>query len=122
MIACRRNPVVPEPGRVRRIGRSFAWLDHRLAREGYLERMTLADMALYVFLALAADRFGVSFYRKEVIANKLGIDWAQVEGAKARLVALGLVAFRPFSPGDVNGFYQVLPLPQGGCHDAGSVG
>jgi glutathione S-transferase len=118
MIACRRNPVVPEPGRVRRIGRSFAWLDHRLAREGYLERMTLADLALYVFLVLAADRDGVSYYRKEVIANRLGIDWGQVEEAKARLVAMDLVAFRPFSPREVNGFYQVLPLPQGGCRDA----
>jgi glutathione S-transferase len=122
MIALKRTPIVPEPGRVRRIERSFAWLDHRLAREGFIERMTLVDLAVYVFLVLVADRNGVSFYRKEVIANKLGIDWAQVEGAKRRLAAMGLIAFRPFSPRDVNGFYQVLALPTGGCHDARSLG
>lgn len=106
-------PIVPEPLRIRRIRGSFAWLDHRLARDGFLERMSLIDLAVYVFLVLAADRNGVSFYRKDVISNTLGIEWSQFEQAKARLLERGLIAFRPFTKGDVDGFYQILPLPGG---------
>lgn len=60
-------PVVPEPGRVRRIEGSFAWLDHRLLRKGHLGRMTLVDLAVYVFLVLVADRTGTSFWRKDLV-------------------------------------------------------
>lgn len=105
-------PVVPEPARIRRIQGSFAWLDHRLARDGHLGRMTLSELAVYVFLVLAADRHGVSFYRKETIAKRLGIGWGDVDEAKARLLEKGLIAFRPFTPLDVDGFFQVLPLPE----------
>jgi hypothetical protein len=112
--ALKITPAVPEPTRVRRIEGSFGWLDHRLLREGHLERMCLFDIALYVFLVLAADRNGVSFYRKDVISRKLGIDWSQFETAKARLLERGLVAFKPFSPREIDGFYQVLALPTGG--------
>jgi hypothetical protein len=107
-----RIPVVPVPDRVRRIEGSFGWLDHRLARQGYLERMTLPELAVYVFLVLAADRNGVSFYRKESIAQRLGIAWSEVDEAKARLLDKGLIAFRPFSAHEVDGFFQVLPLPE----------
>lgn len=104
-------PILPEPANVRRIRGSFAWLDHRLLREGHLERMTLVDLALYVFLVLAANKDGCSFYRKDLVSRKLGIDWEQFEESKARLLERGYIAFRPFSIGDVDGFYQVLPLP-----------
>lgn len=112
MLSRKRVPVVPAPDRIRRIQGSFAWLDHRLLREGHVERMTLQDLAVYVFLVLAADRTGTSFYRKDVICRKLGIDWDEFEEAKARLLERGFVAFRPFTAHDVDGFYQVLPLPE----------
>lgn len=115
MVVARRAPVVPEPDRIRRIQGSFAWLDHRLLREGHLERMTLTDLAVYVFLVLVADRTGTSFYRKDVACRKLGIDWGAFEESKARLLERGLIAFRPFTPRDVDGFYQVLPVPPGGA-------
>jgi len=101
-------PIVPDPARVRRIHTSFAWLDHRLLRDGHLDDMSLAEIALYVFLVLAADRNGVSFYNKATISKKLNLDWDDFERA---LLEKELIAFRPFSPGDVDGFYQVLPLP-----------
>lgn len=53
MVVARRAPVVPDPTRIRRIQGSFAWMDHRLLREGHLERMTLTDLAVYVFLILS---------------------------------------------------------------------
>ena len=106
-------PIVPDPARVRRIQSSFAWLDHRLLRDGVIERLTLLDLAVYVFLVLAADRNGVSFYRGDVVARRLSIEWSQFEQAKARLLERGLIAFRPFSTHDRDGFYQVLPLAAG---------
>ncbi len=40
---------------VRLIPPSFAWLDHRLRSQGFLETFTPNEIALYFFLALAAD-------------------------------------------------------------------
>lgn len=114
MVVPRRAPIVPQPDRIRRIRGSFAWMDHQLLREGHLERMTLTDLAVYVFLVLVADRTGTSFYRKDAACRKLGIDWGQFEESKARLLERGLIAFRPFTPRDVDGFYQVLPVPPDG--------
>jgi hypothetical protein len=95
---------------VRRIEGSFAWIDHRLLRNGYLAVMTHADQALYLFLALAADRHGVSFYRKERICGVLGLDFGQFEVARDRLIDLKLIAFEPYSAATPNGHYQVLPV------------
>jgi len=48
-------PIVPEPLRIRRIQGSFAGLDHRLAREGILDRLSSVEIALYVFWVLAPE-------------------------------------------------------------------
>lgn len=105
-----RPPRVPQPHRVRKIAGSFGWVDHRLLRAGHLRTLTPDDMSLYLFLVLAANRDGVSFYRKDKIADALGVSWEQVEAARRRLVARNLVAFEPFGPHEVDGFYQILPL------------
>ena len=101
---------VPQPQRVRKIQGSFAWIDHRLLRSGFLPVMTPQDQSLYLFLALAADRNGVSFYRKEKICECLGLDFQPFEVAKDRLIGLKLIAFQPYSILSPNGFYQVLPV------------
>jgi hypothetical protein len=101
---------IPQPQRVRRIDKSFAWIDHRLLRNGFLEVMSHPDQALYLFLALAADRHGVSFYRKEKICDALGLDFGPFEVARDRLIHLKLIAFQPYSALSPNGFYQVLPV------------
>jgi hypothetical protein len=101
---------LPQPQRVRRIEKSFAWIDHRLLRSGFLPVMTHQDQSLYLFLALAADRNGVSFYRKEKICDCLGLDFQQFEVGKDRLIGMNLIAFHPYSVLSPNGFYQVLPV------------
>jgi hypothetical protein len=108
-------PIVPDPARIRRIQGSFAWIDHRLVRDGHLDRLSLVDMAVYLFLVIVADANGVSFYRKDLISKRLGIHWDQFEDAKARLLERGFIAFRPFTARDVDGFYQILPVPPGGA-------
>lgn len=105
-----RKYCIPQPQRVRRIERSFAWVDHRLLRNGYLQVMTHQDQALYLFLVLTADRHGISFYRKEKICDLLGLDFGPFEVARDRLIDLKLMAFEPYSAVSPNGHYQVLPV------------
>jgi len=105
-----RNYHVPQPSRVRKIEKSFAWIDHRLLRNGFLPVMSHHDQCLYLFLALAADRKGVSFYRKEKVCDVLDLDLQQFHVARDRLIDMKLIAFEPYSAISPNGFYQVLPV------------
>lgn len=107
-----RKRMIPRPDLVRRIESSFAWIDHRLMRDGHLERLTLEDLGVYLFLVIAADRWGTSWYRKEKICDALGLSWDQFEIARKRLIERRLIAFEPYRPGGVNGVHQVLPIPQ----------
>lgn len=108
------KPHIPQPQNVRRIAGSFAWIDHRLLRRGYLQAMTHQEMALYLFLVLAADRHGVSFYRKEKICDLVTLDFQQFEVARDRLINAKLIAFEPYSALTPNGYYQVLAVDEMG--------
>ena len=83
--------------------------------------MTHQDQVLYLFLLLAADRHGVSFYRKEKICDAAGLEWGPFEVARDRLIKLKLVAFEPYSAFTPNGFYQVLPVDGRPLDFAGEV-
>ena len=90
-----------DPTRVRTLPAHFAWIDHRLRDR--LRDLSLEEIALLVFLHLAADRTGCSFWADATIAKKLGLREGDVIQARSRLVAKGLVAYRdPLS--------QLLPL------------
>ena len=101
-----RHPPLPlaepvDPTRVRTLPRHFAWLDHRLRER--LRDLSLEEIALLVFLHLAADRIGCSFWADTTIAKKLGLREGDIIQARSRLVAKGLVAYHyPLS--------QLLPL------------
>jgi hypothetical protein len=116
-----RKYCIPQPQRVRRIDKSFAWIDHRLLRNGYLAVMGHHDQALYLFLVLAADRHGVSFYRKEKICDAVGLSFGDFEVARDRLIDFGLIAFEPYSALTPNGYYQVLPVDAPAPDFAGMV-
>ncbi len=108
------KPHIPQPQNVRQITGSFAWIDHRLLRQGYLQTMTHQEMALYLFVVLAADRHGVSFYRKEKICDLVALDFQQFEVARDRLIGAKLIAFERYSAFSPNGYYQVLPVEKAG--------
>ena len=101
---------IPQPQSVRKIEKSFAWIDHRLLRNDFVSVMTHHDQGLYLFYVLAADRHGVSFYRKEKICDLLGLDFGEFEVARDRLIDMKLIAFQPYSAITPNGFAQVLPV------------
>ena len=109
-LTCMRERRIPQPQRVRKIEGSFAWIDHRLLRHGFLNVMSHPDQGLYLFLALAADREGVSFYRQEKICDTLGLEFDEFRIARDRLMDFKLIAFEPYSATTPNGSYRVLPV------------
>ena len=97
--------------RLRPPPRSFAWLDHRLRSGGFLARLGPDEIALYCFLALAADAQGLSCWRLDRMERELPVDLCALHRARDRLLRSDLVAFRPWREGGRDGVYQVLTLP-----------
>ncbi len=103
-----RPPIVPN--RVRCIqGQSFAFIPHRFLRDGFLCSLTPTELRLYVFLVLAADRNGVSFYGYDRICSVLEIDLDDYINARNGLIHKDLVAFDGTR-------FQVLSLPTRPVH------
>jgi hypothetical protein len=78
----------------------FAWIDHRLRDR--LRELSLAEIALLLFLHLAADKSGLSFWADATIARQLRLGEGDIVQARFRPAAEGLVAYR-------YPLYQVLP-------------
>jgi hypothetical protein len=97
--------------RLRRPPRSYAWLDHRLRSGGFLARLDADALALYCFLALAADARGLSCWRLDRIERQLPLDLCALHRARGELLRKDLVAFQSWSPGSTDGVYQLLELP-----------
>ena len=102
-LAASRAPILPD--RIRSIGgQSFAFLPHRFLREGFLCSLTGDEQRLYLFLLLAADRNGVSFYHYDRICSILEMVIDDYVDARDGLLAKDLVAFD-------GARFQVLSLP-----------
>jgi hypothetical protein len=98
-----KPPILPE--RLRRIdGQSFAFLPHRFLRDGFLCSLTPDEQRLYLFLVLAADRSGVSFYHYDRICSILEMVVNDYVNARDGLLAKDLIAFD-------GSRFQVLSLP-----------
>ena len=50
------------PTRVRKVPKSFSWIDHRLVRDGHIEQLSHPAAALYLFLVCVGDHQGLSYY------------------------------------------------------------
>ena len=99
-----REPLRPE--RVRTIGgQSFAFIPHRFLRDGFLASLTADERSLYLFLVLAADRRGVSFYSYDRICACLELRLEQYLAARNSLLDQDLIAFDGTR-------FQVLSLPR----------
>ena len=95
-VAC---PAVPapdrlplDPARLRRIPPHFAWIDHRLRER--LHELTLEEIALLLFLHIAADRNGCSFWSDASIAKKLALLPGEVALARQQLGEKGFLLYR----------------------------
>ena len=97
----KKQPVCPD--RVRRIPNQFSWVDHRLVSEHYIDRLSPAGAALYLFLITVSDAQGMSYYGEASIAKRLNMPRQQLVDARQELTSSDLVAYK-------DPLYQVLPL------------
>ena len=82
----------------------FGWIDRRFLSRGYAATLSAEANLLYFFLAVVADRKGLSYWSDRAVAHRLAITSGEVERARRELIARQLVLFR--AP-----LYQLLPLP-----------
>lgn len=91
--------------RIRRLTGSFGCIEHRFLRDGFFQTLTHQEITLYLFLTLAADRHGLSYYSYDKICKLLSLDLDDYILARNGLIKKDLIAF--------NGtLFQVLSLPQ----------
>jgi hypothetical protein len=98
----RRPPIVAD--RVRAIAGGFAFMPHRFLHGGFFASLSPDERSLYLFLVLAADRNGVSFYRYDSICSTLECTLDAYLEARNGLIAKDLIAFDGTR-------FQVLSLP-----------
>ncbi|MEW5705178.1 MAG: hypothetical protein AB1781_11435 [Pseudomonadota bacterium] len=115
----RPKPRPPRPDLLRQPAGSFGWLEDQLLHQDWLATLQPHGSAVLLLLALAADRHGASFFSRARMARCLAMRREDLDGALSRLLELGLVAHRPWRPGDPDGVWQLLPLP-GKPHSAAS--
>lgn len=108
----RPRPEAPYPDRVRVPERGFGWLDDALLHEQWLRELGPDAVTILVFLSLAADRRGASFFGRMRMVALTGIDLESLDTALDRLLELELVALRPWRPGGRDGVWQLLQVPR----------
>jgi hypothetical protein len=89
--------------KLRQVPRPFSWVDQRLVRERYIDRLSHEACALYVFLLTVADAQGLSYYAARSLGQRLPMSAAQVHQARQLLTHQGLLAYR-------RPLYQVVAL------------
>lgn len=96
-----KTPIVPD--RIRRIPKSFSWIDHQLVRDRHLDELSHTASALYLFLICVGDAKGLSFYGDQTLMERLSMTGTVFEKARMELIHNGLIAWR-------RPVYQVLDL------------
>lgn len=98
-----RPPIRPD--RVRSIDRrGFAFVPNRFLHDGFFASLDHIERSLYLFLVLASDRNGVSFYSYDKICSALEVTPDDYVTARNTLIDLDLIAFDGTR-------FQVLSLP-----------
>jgi hypothetical protein len=92
------------PDRIRRIEGGFAFVPNRFLHDGFFASLSHAERSLYLFLVLAGDRNGVSFYAYDRICDALELTPDEYLLVRNSLIDKDLLAF------DGRRF-QVLSLP-----------
>jgi len=93
-----------KPDRIRHIKGGFSFIPHCLLSQGFIASLRQKEILLYLFLVIASDRYGLSFYSYDAICTLLEIDLDQYINARNGLIDKDLIAF----DGTI---FQVLDLP-----------
>lgn len=91
--------------RIRRIEGGFSFIPHRFLTDGFLASLNQKELLLYLFLVLASDRHGLSFYAYDVICSLLQLCVDEYIEARDGLIRKDLIAFD-------GTLFQVLELPE----------
>jgi len=89
--------------RIRQVPRTFSWIDHRLVRDGHINRCSHEALALYLFLVTVADAEGLSFYSDTKLGGMLNMGLSVLISTRRELCEAELIVFR-------RPLYQVLSL------------
>ena len=87
----RKEPILHQ--RITKIQGSFAWIPHSFLRNGFWSSLDHHELLLYLFLVLAADRLGVSYYSFDKICSLLDINTDEYILARNQLIDKDLIAF-----------------------------
>lgn len=87
----------------RTIPKQFSWIDQRLIRESYIDRLSHAAMGLYLFLVTVSDAKGGSFYSEPTLKKRLSMSDELFQTARRQLIEHRLIDYQ-------KPFYQVLSL------------
>jgi len=93
------------PDRIRHIEGGFSFIPHRFLADGFLASLDQKELLLYLFLSLASDRNGLSFYSFDAICCLLQLSVDEYVEARDGLIRKDLIAFD-------GTLFQVLDLPQ----------
>ena len=99
----RKNPINRQ--RIRQITGSFAFIEHRFLQDGFWDSLSHHELLLYLFLVIAADRIGLSYYSYDKICTLLRISVDEYILARNMLIDKDLIAFD-------GTLFQVLSLPE----------
>jgi hypothetical protein len=77
-----------------RWAKSYSIVDHQLLHGGYLQRLSHAALALYLFLVVVGDRGGRSFYSEASVMEILRLSQEALASARLQLIAEGLIEYR----------------------------
>jgi len=97
-----RSPLRPD--RIRQTERGFAFIPNRFLHEGFFSSLSHAERSLYLFLVLAGDRNGISFYAYDRICSTIGLIPDEYLKARDSLIDKDLIALD-------GSRFQVLSLP-----------
>ena len=90
--------------RVRRIDGGFSFVPHRFLTDGFFQALSQRELLLYLFLVLASDRHGLSYYAYDTICSLLQFRVEDYIEARNSLLEKDLIAFD-------GTLFQVLYLP-----------
>ena len=79
--------------RIRRIDGGFSFIPHRFLTDGFLACLQQQELLLYLFLVLAAGRYGLSYYSYDRICSLLQLSVDQYITARNGLIKKDLIAF-----------------------------
>ena len=99
-----RTPILPD--RIRDNDRTggFAFIPNRFLHDGFFTALSDSERSLYLFLVLAGDRNGVSFYYFDRICSALQVSLDVYINTRNSLIAKDLIAYDGTR-------FQVLSLP-----------